>query len=107
MADDLRVLKSHKTPSPNEGASPAHLVPGKVLRLHQVKTGRKIKILSVQLSQPSRGNLYAQGFIENRKATVIHNDYRGRIMLSLEGDIYLLGRLETHRIQVRELIPES
>lgn len=105
MADELKILSA---PSPNLPENkPVKWVPDKIRKLSEVKTGHLIKIMAVQLSDPARGQLYAQGLIENRKAWVIHNDHRGRVMLNLDGDVYLLGRRETFKIQVREFIPGS
>jgi len=102
LATELRILERRVSSKPNKKVK--ELVPGKTSQLNKVKAGRWIKILAIQLANPSRGRLYDQGLIENRKARVIHNDFRGRVMLNLEGDIYLLGRIETPRIQVREYL---
>ncbi|MGA0333544.1 MAG: ferrous iron transport protein A [Kiritimatiellia bacterium] len=79
-------------------------VPGKICTLSEVKSGHRIKIMAVRIADPARERLYAQGFLENRQGQILHNDHRGRVMLRLEGEIYLLGRLETAQIQVREYL---
>ncbi|MDF3128193.1 ferrous iron transport protein A [Kiritimatiellaeota bacterium B1221] len=103
MADELRIL-STVPPSPKEAPSVVWH-PGKIRKLAEIKAGHRVKFMAIQLAEPARGQLYAQGLIENRKARVIHNDHRGRVMLNLQGEIYLLGRRETAKIQVREYLP--
>jgi len=104
LADDLKILSSRAAPPPS--VQEVNWVPGKIRKLSELKTGHWVKIMAIQLSDPARSHLYAQGFQENRKARVLHNDHNGRVMLKLNTEIYLLGRLETPYIQVREFVPE-
>lgn len=103
MADELIILSLSPAPPPSE--KPMEWVPGKIRKLSEVPAGHLIKLMAIQLPNPARTQLYNQGLLESRKARVIHNDHRGRVMLRLDGDIYLLGRLETPQIQVREYLP--
>lgn len=80
--------------------------PGRECALKDAKTGQLVKLLAVRLEPVRRNHLYQQGLIEGRRARLLHNDHRGRVMLRLGDEIFLLGRLETHRIQVRELIEQ-
>ena len=104
MADELKILSTLSPPPAPE--KKVAWIPGKIRKLSEIKAGHRIKIMAVQLADPARGQLYSQGLTENRKAWVIHNDHRGRVMLDLNGEIYLLGRRETPQIQVREYVPE-
>ncbi|WFB34877.1 ferrous iron transport protein A [Kiritimatiellota bacterium B12222] len=107
MVDELRILTPVSAPAEAELPPTRHWVAGKICKLAEVKAGHLVKIMAVQLSDPARGKLYAQGLTENQKAMVIHNDYRGRVMLNRQGEIYLLGRRETSQIQVRPFTKES
>lgn len=103
MADELKILSPN---APVSQVSPAvNWVPGKIRKLSEIKAGHRVKLMAIQLADPARAQLYAQGLTENKKARVIHNDHRGRVMLKLKGEIYLLGRRETSKIQVREYLP--
>jgi Fe2+ transport system protein FeoA len=77
---------------------------GRLLALKDVSAGTGVQIVALQLEAERRKILYAQGLTETRKGRVTHNDHRGRVLLDLGGELYLLGRAETARIQVRELL---
>lgn len=82
---------------------PALLTPGKRRMLKEAASGRWIKITAIQLESSIRHRLYDQGLHENLRARVLHNDRRGRVMLDVGGELYLLGRQETSRVEIREL----
>ena len=95
-ADELRVLPRH-VPKAR---------PGRVMPLREAAAGMDAHILAIRLNADARENLYRQGLVESRRIRILHNDHRGRIMLRMGGDIFLLGRRETPRIQVREIVVE-
>ncbi|MEX2606925.1 MAG: ferrous iron transport protein A [Kiritimatiellia bacterium] len=103
---ELRILQtSAGTPVPDPSKlDPASLTPGKRLMLKEVKTGHWVKITAIQLESSFRHRLYEQGLHENLRALVLHNDRRGRVLLDADGEMFLLGRQETSRIEVRELV---
>lgn len=83
------------------------LIPGKIRKLNEIRAGHWVKIMALHMAEPARSALDRQGLHENRKAKVLHNDFKGRVLLNLDGDLYLLGRLETPHIQVREYVEEK
>jgi len=74
--------------------------------LREAAPGMEAHILAIRVDGGARDDLYHQGLVENRRVRILHNDHRGRIMLRMDGDIFLLGRRETPRIQVREIVVE-
>lgn len=94
---DLRILPR---PEPRRPSTR----PGRELPLKDLATGGLAQLLALRLEPIRRNHLYQQGLVEGRKVRVVHNDHRGRVMLRLGNEIFLLGRLETSHIQVRELI---
>jgi len=90
----LRILPRHVP----------RLHPGEMMPLKHVRAGHHARLIAVRLAPADRNHLYQQGFVEGRKVLVLHNDHRGRVMLKLHGEIFLLGRRETSRIEVREFI---
>lgn len=103
MADELKILIPRKPQPAPQGLR--EWVAGKIRKLSEIPAGHQITIMALQLPDPARRQLYAQGLLENRRGRVIHNDHRGRVVLRLDGEIYLLGRRETPHIQVREYLP--
>lgn len=102
---ELRILPTPTgIPSPDRSqVDPTTLTPGKRMMLKEVTSGHWIKITAIQLESSIRHRLYDQGLHENLRARVLHNDRLGRVLLDLSGEMYLLGRQETSRIEVREL----
>jgi Fe2+ transport system protein FeoA len=105
---ELRLLpKSTGIPSLDLAEfDPSTLTPGKHRMLKEVRDGHWIKITAIQLESPIRHRLYEQGLHENLRALVLHNDRKGRVLLDVSGELYLLGRQETSRIEIRELVSE-
>lgn len=93
---DLRILPRHK---PRIGA-------GREISLKDLGSGGMARLLALRLEPIRRNHLYQQGLVEGRNIRVLHNDHRGRVMLRLNDEIFLLGRLETAHIRVRELIEQ-
>ena len=93
----LRMLESAPPPDPVEAPSPQS---GKTLPLSRVKGGQTFRITSIQLGPAKRDQLHEQGILENRKASILHNDHKGRVILRLGSELFILGRLETARIFV-------
>lgn len=91
---DLRMLPP---PAPPVSRNPQS---GKKLSLSRVKSGQDVKITSIQLGPTRRDQLHQQGILEARSATVLHNDHKGRVLIRLNSELYILGRLETARIFV-------
>jgi len=57
-----------------------------------------------RLDPVTRDHLYEQGLRETLRARILHNDYQGRIFLRLlNGELFVLGRLETPHIEVMSL----
>ena len=73
---------------------------GKKLSLSRVKGGQDIRIMSIQLGPAKRDQLHEQGIVETRKGRVLHNDHKGRVILRMNEELFILGRLETARIFV-------
>jgi len=73
---------------------------GKKLSLSRVKGGQDIRLMSIQLGPTKRDQLQEQGIIETRIGRVLHNDHKGRVILRMNDELFILGRLETARIFV-------
>jgi Fe2+ transport system protein FeoA len=72
--------------------------------LREARAGQEAHLVAIRLEPRDREHLYRQGLEENRRVRILHNDHRGRVMLRLGEDIFLLGRRETPRIQIREIL---
>lgn len=90
---ELRVLPRH-VPRPR---------PGRTLALRDTRPGQEVRLLALRLNARDREHFYGLGLIENRLVRILHNDHRGRVMLRMNDEVFLLGRLETPRVQVREI----
>lgn len=88
----LRILS---VPRPAPAPNPQQ---GKTLALTRVNSGQDIKIISIQLGPAKRDQLHEQGIVEARNAKVLHNDHKGRVILRIGSELFILGRLETARI---------
>jgi Fe2+ transport system protein FeoA len=75
-----------------------------VLPLREAVPGSEVRLIALRLEYRDRDHLYRMGLMENQCVRIVHNDHRGRVMLRLGQDIFLLGRRETPRIQVREIL---
>jgi len=101
LADQTQDLTIRILPKPAPVRKPGSLLP-----LRDVKPGTEVQLIAIRLAPEKRDPFYRQGFIESRHVRVLHNDFKGRIVLKLDGELFLLGRRETGQILVREL-PES
>lgn len=86
-----RPPRPDRTPSPQSG---------KRLAMVRVKSGQDIQITSIQLGPIKRDQLHEQGILTGQKARVLHNDHKGRVILRIDNELFILGRLETARIFV-------
>lgn len=93
-AEGLRILPRHE-PKPK---------PGRTFALREARAGQEVRLLALQLPPADRDHFYSLGLLENRLVRVLHNDHRGRVMLRLGDELFLLGRLETPRVRVREIV---
>lgn len=93
----LRMLSAEPKPAPEPPSSPQG---GKTLALSRVKGGQEFRITSIQLGPTKRDQLHEQGIIIGRKARILHNDHKGRVILRVGNELFILGRLETARIFV-------
>jgi len=94
---ELRVLP--EAPPPKSSATPSPQS-GKNLALARVHRDQEIRITSIQLGPRKRDQLHEQGIMEACSAEVLHNDHKGRVILRLDNELFILGRLETARVFV-------
>jgi len=92
---ELRML-----PAPPPSPASRNPQRGKKLALSKVKNGQEVKITSIQLGPAKRDQLYDQGIRVTRHARVLHNDHKGRVILRIGSELFILGRLETARMFV-------
>jgi len=78
--------------------------PGAILPLREVKAGAEVQLIAIRLDPEKRDQFYRQGLVESRHVRILDNDHRGRIVLKLDGDLFLLGRRESAQILVREIL---
>ncbi|MCC5847943.1 MAG: ferrous iron transport protein A [Verrucomicrobia bacterium] len=103
MPPSLHILP--RTPSPQVGTGRTQ----KNRRPHPLHEGKprvSYRIMSMQLAAGERDMLYRRGLIEGRVLTLIHNDFKGRLVVQVDGLHIILGRNEGHRILVR-MIPKA
>lgn len=90
----LRILPQHR---PEKR-------PGPLVPIREVKPGRDVQLMAIRLGTEKREQFYRQGLIENRHVQIIHNDHQGRMVLKVDGELFLLGRRESTQVYVREWI---
>ena len=93
----LRMLSPEPEAPPAPPASPQR---GKTLPLARVKGGQDFRITSIQLGPKKRDQLHEQGILSGSKARILHNDHKGRVILRVGNELFILGRLETARMFV-------
>ena len=92
----LKMLSAEPAPSVSSPSPQS----GKRLALARVKGGQAIRITSIQVGPTKRDQLEDQGITPGCNARVLHNDHKGRVMLRIGSELFILGRLETARVFV-------
>ncbi len=103
MPPSLHILP--RTPTDPDAASlPASAQTANNRRPHPLHEGKPrvaYRIMSMQLDAAERDMLYRRGLVEGRVLRLIHNDFKGRLVVQIDGLHMILGRNEGHRIMVR------
>lgn len=89
----MRVL----TPADRPRAKPR--LQTKALAEH--KPGVGLRIMAVQLESHHKAPLYRLGLVEGRVLRLVHNDFKGRLVVEMDGQKVILGFQESRRILVR------
>ena len=95
---DLRIL-----PQPLPTTLPTPVPAPTFALLAETRPGTRVQLIALRMEAGRRALLHRMGLIESRHVKVIHNDHKGVVVLTLDEDLFLLGRRETPHIQVRIL----
>jgi ferrous iron transport protein A len=68
--------------------------------LSEIRSGRKVKLVSVEAGRGLINRLVSMGLIPNVEITVINNSHPGPFVINVKGSKIMLGRGMAHKIMV-------
>jgi ferrous iron transport protein A len=68
--------------------------------LSEIRSGRKVKLVSVEAGRGLINRLVSMGLLPNVEITVINNSHPGPFVINVKGSKIMLGRGMAHKIMV-------